>query len=420
MSRAAAPPPAPRTANPARHHGSSGPLIRRPIQQTTPTVRAIHTLLVAALLAAGPAARACPFCIGPSEITLSEQMELNEATILAQVTSVRSEVSDNVLQRRTTFSVQRLLHDRTGQAASLRRLTARTTNERPGEQRIVFASREPGGPWEVFESVLDADQRISEYLQQLPALKKDDAIAQRIGFLARRFEDPQIPIRLDVFKQFSRISATTLLEHRDQLPQEQLRAWLADETGISWEQRQLYAFLLGVAGGPKNAAYLRDQLALYRRRPAPQAAAFFAGYCMADPDAGIELLLKAIDDQDAGELYRTTALLAVPVVHTSLPQAGLAQRITPLLQRMLDRPERQSEAITLIARLDHAPAVELLQRWYLTRHEQISAEARFTLILNAFSPDSAPAIRPLRETLLQHDRRMVQHVLERAGFAASP
>ncbi len=194
------------------------------------------------------------------------------------------------------------------------------------EPRLVFLKRR-GGQYVVTKASKQANRATAEYLAGLGkyATRRD-----RIAAQFARLMDPEPEIADDAYKSIAKLYAAELAAERAVLDPAALRRWLQRDD-LRPERAGLLALLLGLCGGPADAALLAE----LADRPPPRLRAaqdgLLGGLAALDFERGAALALKKLNDaaalpaeRDAGRSALAFALAELPRVD---PAPWLAQAL---------------------------------------------------------------------------------------------
>ncbi|MEZ6068344.1 MAG: hypothetical protein R3B90_22110 [Planctomycetaceae bacterium] len=184
---------------------------------------------MAVLLAAGGAARACPFCEAP-DVTLSQQLHLADVATLVQWVDGKAPNRDEGFAGSTTYEIIKVVHDSSGTLKAGERFDiVRHRAGQPGEMFLMLGSYttviEWGSPIEVTETSFN-------YIVQAPT--REVPTAERLRYFIRFLEYSDNLIAGDAFAEFAGADYKDVASLVDVMPREKLHKWLA---GDIWGDR---------------------------------------------------------------------------------------------------------------------------------------------------------------------------------------
>jgi hypothetical protein len=153
-----------------------------------------------------------------------------------------------------------------------------------------------------------APGRVVEYLKAEVALPEADPV-KRLGFFFGHLDSADTVIAADAFHEFARAPDADILKAAAVLKPETIRKLITDPNTPP-ERLGVFAFLLGICGGPADAAFLAD---LLRPNPLPDrtAASFgglLAGYVLLAPKDGWAFTAAVLGDEKRPYSQRLSAL----------------------------------------------------------------------------------------------------------------
>jgi hypothetical protein len=161
----------------------------------------------------------------------------------------------------------------------------------------------------VLDAYPDPDGKLAEYLAALAKIPGAETSPERIGFLARRLEDPDANVANDAQTMFSQIPDNVVRASAAALPVEKLREWLASEK-IAPGRKGLYGYLLGMCGKDGDAERLRSALAGVGADNRNAVGGLLAGLCLLTGKPA-EVLTPVISDAARPLGTRRAALYVV-------------------------------------------------------------------------------------------------------------
>ncbi|MBY0514103.1 MAG: hypothetical protein K2P78_09360 [Gemmataceae bacterium] len=194
-----------------------------------------------------------------------------------------------------------------------------------------------------------ATPALVEYLKAAAVLDDADP-AKKLGFFFAHLDSADPVIAADAFIEFARASDAEILKARDRFSPAAVRKLIADPNTPT-ERIGVFAFLLGVCGGPADAAYLAG---LLTPTPLPHRTeeafgGLLAGYILLDPKPGWAFAAAVLGDSQRGYAIRLSALGTVRFLQAArgaackaevvaccaalLPQGDLADQAVEDLRR---------------------------------------------------------------------------------------
>jgi hypothetical protein len=187
-----------------------------------------------------------------------------------------------------------------------------------------------------------------DYLEGARALSDKDRIGALLYYF-RFLDHKDAAVAYDAYLEFARSSDQEVGEAARRLAPEQLRA-LVQNPKTPPLQLNLFAFMLGACGGPKDAELLRGMI----ERPTPQTGAaldgLLAGYISLRPKDGWDLAVRILADKHRPFTERLAVSRTLHFVHSWKP-AETRQQVLRGLSVMVEDGE--------VADL----AIEALRQW---------------------------------------------------------
>jgi hypothetical protein len=263
---------------------------------------------LAVLTLAAPPAAACTFCGGElrSRPTLRTQYAAAKAVLHGQLKNPRFDPKTDA--GFTDLHVSAALKDdpaRGGQAVVVLRSYLPVVGNTPPDF-LVFCGV-AGGQLDPTSGV-PATPAVLDYLKGASALDDADP-AGRLGFFFRHLDAADPTVSADAFLEFARAPDADIVKAAKRFDAAKLRKLLADPATPA-ERLGVFAFLLGVSGGPADAAFFAG---LLKADPLPErtAGAFgglLAGYTLLAPKEGWALTAAVLGDAKQPYAVRLSAL----------------------------------------------------------------------------------------------------------------
>ncbi|MCI0703122.1 MAG: hypothetical protein L0241_18750 [Planctomycetia bacterium] len=240
---------------------------------------------VALLLTASPVG-ACTFCDGNvrARPTLRMQYAQSKAVLHGKLKNPRFDPKTD--EGFTDLHISSALKDdpaRGNQNVLVLRQYLPVIGDTPADYLVFCNVAE--GKLDVFGGV-PAPLAVVEYLKAAAKLESADA-PTRLGFFFKHLASPEAIVAADAFVEFARASDTDIVKSAKQFDPAVMRKLIADEK-IPGERLGVFAFLLGVSGGPADAAFLAE---LLKKSPMPERISgsfggLLAGYVLLAPKDG--------------------------------------------------------------------------------------------------------------------------------------
>ncbi|MCE9561421.1 MAG: hypothetical protein K8U57_05145 [Planctomycetes bacterium] len=263
-----------------------------------------------ALIAPAPAI-ACTFCAGElrSKQTLRMHFAAAKAVLHGQLKNPRFDPKTD--DGFTDLHITTALKDdaaRAGQGVITLRSYLPVVGNTPTEY-LVFCGISNGKLDPTFG--VPATAAIVEYLKV--ASKLDDADAPtKLGYFFKQLESPDATVATDAFFELAHASDADIIKASKQFDSVKLRKLLASPETPA-ERLGVFAFLLGVSGGPDDATFLA---ALLKDSPASErnSGAFgglLAGYILLAPKDGWALAAGVLGDAKQSYSVRLSTIVTV-------------------------------------------------------------------------------------------------------------
>jgi hypothetical protein len=156
-----------------------------------------------------------------------------------------------------------------------------------------------------------ATTAIVDYLKAAAKLDDSDPAA-KLGFFFKHLDSTDPTIAADAFVEFARASDVEILKAAKTIDHAKVRKLIADPNTPP-ERIGVFAFLLGVSGGPADAAFLAGML---KENPLPErtSGAFgglLAGYMLLAPKDGWALTARVLADDKESYSVRLSTIATV-------------------------------------------------------------------------------------------------------------
>jgi hypothetical protein len=241
--------------------------------------------LLAITLAASPAA-ACTFCDGNlrTKQTLRMHFAQAKAVLHGQLKNPRFDPKTD--DGFTDLQVSTVLKDdaaRGGQQVIVLRSYLPVVGNTPPDY-LVFCNVANGKLDTTFG--VPASATVVEYLKAAAKLDDADATA-KLAFYFKHLDSTDAIIAADAFFEFARASDADIIKAAKQIDAAKVRKLIADPNTPP-ERLGVFAFLLGVSGGPTDAAFLGRMLSEnpLSERASTAFGGLLAGYILLAPKEG--------------------------------------------------------------------------------------------------------------------------------------
>lgn len=153
-----------------------------------------------------------------------------------------------------------------------------------------------------------ATAAVIDYLKAAAKLDDADPVA-KLGFFFKHIDSADATVAADAFYEFARAPDADIAKAAKQFDAAKLRKLLADANTPA-ERLGVFAFLLGVSGGPSDAAFLAN---LLKENPLSERSAgafggLLAGYVLLAPKDGWAFTQKVLADEKQSYSVRLSAI----------------------------------------------------------------------------------------------------------------
>jgi len=264
-------------------------------------------LVLLALFAALPPARACTFCSGPIRSQPTLRMRYAAAKIVAQGT-LKNPRFDSQDRGYTDFHFGTVLKDdparKNAKSLTLPQYLP-VIGDTPPDYLLfcdaIDGKLEP-------QPGIAARPALVEYIRAAASLDPKEP-AMSLAFFFKHLDSSDAAISADAFLEFARASDADILKAAAAFDPATVRKMIADPETPT-ERLGVYAFLLGSCGRAADAEFLA---AMLKRDPLPErtASAFgglLAGYILISPKEGWPLAAEILADEKRGIALRLSTL----------------------------------------------------------------------------------------------------------------
>lgn len=263
---------------------------------------------LALVLAAVPPAPACTFCGDNVRARPTLRMQYAQAKAVVYGTLANPRVDPKTDEGFTDLRVAGVLKDdpaRGGATAVVLRGYLPVVGDTPAEYLAFCAVR--GGKLDATGGV-PAPPAVVEYVKGAAKLPENDPTA-RLAYFFTSLSSADAVVSADAFVEFARASDADIAKAAKHFSPAALRKLIGDGKTPS-ERLGVFAYLLGVCGGPDDAAFL-GKLLTQSPRPERVSDAFgglLAGYVLLDPKGGWSLTHSVLADPKQSYSVRLSSL----------------------------------------------------------------------------------------------------------------
>ncbi|MDY3551819.1 hypothetical protein R5W24_000899 [Gemmata sp. JC717] len=268
--------------------------------------------LTALVLAVGPApAPACTFCGDNVRAKPTLRMQYAQASAVLHGKLANPRFDPKTDEGFTDLHVGTALKDapaRGNQNVLTLRGYLPVVGDTPSEYLVFCTAKD--GKLEVTAG-LAAPAAVVAYLTGAAKLAENDPTA-RLAYYFPHLSSPDATVAADAFVEFARAADADIARAAKHFSPEALRKLIGDEKTPT-ERLGVFAFLLGVSGGPADAAFLEK---LLKQQPLSARAresfgGLLAGYVLLDPKGGWALAQSVLADTERPYSVRLSSLGAV-------------------------------------------------------------------------------------------------------------
>ncbi|VTT99106.1 Uncharacterized protein OS=Planctomyces limnophilus (strain ATCC 43296 / DSM 3776 / IFAM 1008 / 290) GN=Plim_0645 PE=4 SV=1 [Gemmataceae bacterium] len=155
-----------------------------------------------------------------------------------------------------------------------------------------------------------ATAAVVEYLKTAAKLDDTDAPA-KLGFFFKHLDSADATVAADAFFELARAADADIIRAAKQFEPAKLRKLLANPETPA-ERLGIFAFLLGVSGGPADAAFLAELLkTTATERTSGASGGLLAGYILLAPKDGWALAVAVLGDAKRSYALRLSTIVTV-------------------------------------------------------------------------------------------------------------
>jgi hypothetical protein len=267
--------------------------------------------LAAVLLASAPRADACTFCGENVRTKPTLRMQFAQAKAVVYGTLKNPRFDPKTDEGFTDLHAAQLLKDdpaRGNRNVLVLRAYLPVVGDTPAGY-VAFCAV-AGGKLDVAFGV-PASEALVEYLRGSAKLDAADAPA-RLAYFFKHLASPDAIVSADAFVEFARATDAEIAKSAKHFDPAVLRKLIADEK-TPGERLGVFAYLLGVCGGPGDAAFFAK---LLKQSPLPERVresfgGLLAGYVLLAPKDGWALAAGVLGDEKESFAVRLSCINTV-------------------------------------------------------------------------------------------------------------
>ena len=354
--------------------------------------------LLAALVVAPPAARACPFCSAPS-LTLSEQLAQSDAAVLVQWASGEkpqskddsdpAEVAKRAVTRTlgsTTYEIVDVVRGaddglKKGSKVTLPRYRA----GKPGDLFLLLGTAGTEIEW---SSPMEVTETSFNYMTQAPS--PEASPIERLSYFVKFLEFPDSLIANDAYAEFSNAPYKDIVPVADKIPAKKVRQWLLDpETPPT--RMGLYGLMLGLSGTQEDAKLMEQKIFEPSEEFRLGIDGVMGGYLLLTKEEGLDKIdqEKLLNEKiPFSETY--AAMQALRFMWTYGDRIS-KPRLRQSMRLLLARPELADLVIADLARWEDWSIIDQLMDIYDSKEYSIPSIKRAIVRYMLVAAKSKPA-----------------------------
>lgn len=263
--------------------------------------------ILALIIAASPAP-ACTFCDGSLRTKQTLRIHFIQAKVVVHGQLKNPRFDPKTDDGFTDLHVTTVLKDdpaRGGRPVIVLRTYLPVVANTPRDY-LLFCNVASGGLDPTFG--LPATPAIVDYLKAAARLDDADPVT-KLAFYFKHLDSPDATIAADAFYEFARAADSDILKAARQIDPAKVRKLIAD-ANTPPERLGVFAFLLGVSGGPADAAFLARMLS---ENPLPERSAtafggLLAGLILLSPNEGWSFAMQVLGDAKRPFSVRLSAI----------------------------------------------------------------------------------------------------------------
>lgn len=259
-------------------------------------LRLVIAFLVIAVIASPANTFACPGCSGEVRSRQTLRLHFAQAKVVVHGQLVNPRFDPKTDEGSTDLQITTILKDdpaRKGQGVITLRTYIPVVGNTPTDY-IVFCGVVDGKLDPSFG--LPSSPAVIEYLKGAAKLNDTDPAA-KLGFYFKHLDSTDSIIATDAFVEFARASDVEVVKAVKQLDPVMIRKWITSPT-TPIERLGVYAFLLGVSGGPADGPLLAKMLGEnpLSERSFAAFGGLLAGYILLSPRDGWQFATTTLGD----------------------------------------------------------------------------------------------------------------------------
>lgn len=362
--------------------------------------RAIRTFVVGLLvltlgLVGVGSLPACPFCSAPS-LTLSQQLHQADSAVLIQWVGGERANRDEGKLGNTIYEIVNVVHDSSGTAKKGERIVVdRFREASPGDLFLLFGTKgatvEWGSPIEITETGFN-------YVAQAPS--KESKPVERLAYFTKFLEFPDQMISDDAYGEFANADYKDIKDvaAAKAFDGKKIRGWISNpETNAT--RLGLYGLLLGLAGTPEDAEFLRAKILEPSSTYRLGVDGLISGYLMLAKDNGLAVIEESkLKDKKCSFSETYAAMQAIRFMWQYGDGAIGKERLRAAMRTLLDRPELADLVVTDLGRWSDWSVLDRLMDLYGKENYDIDsikrAIVRFYLVAESSGPKDPKAPVP--------------------------
>jgi len=337
---------------------------------------------------------ACPFCSAPS-LTLSQQLHQADTAVLIQWSGGERANREEGKLGNTIYEIVKVVHDSSGTAKKGDKVVLdRFREASPGDLFLLFGTKaapavEWGSPIEISETGFN-------YVSQAPS--KETKAAERLAYFAKFLEYPDPMISDDAYGEFANADYKDISAIAKTFDSKKIRGWIAD-TNTNPTRLGLYGLLLGLAGKPEDADYLKTKILEPVDGYRLGIDGLISGYLMLAKDQGLTVIEESkLKDKKCSFSETYAAMQAIRFMWTYGDGIIGKERLRAAMRTLLDRPELADLVVTDLGRWSDWSVLDKLMELYGKENYDIPsikrAIVRFYLVAESSKPKDPKAEVP--------------------------
>lgn len=336
------------------------------------------------------AAIACDVC-GPVGLTLSEQMESSQVTVLVQYTGgVKSDPKTGSMGT-TLYKVLNIIRDDTGKISKGTTIAVDRFRKGDAGNMSLMLGTDFDGRIE-WQSTLEVTETSYQYIAQAPPRTAPEA--QRLAYFVKFLEYPDPMISADAYGEFANAPNEAVTQLGDQIPRDKVRQWLTDPA-VQQNRTGLYGLLLGLCGTAEDAEFLKQIILKPTEEFRLGIDGVMIGYLMLAKVDGLRMLTETkLVDTNAPFSETFSAMQALRFMWTSGGNRISQDELRTAMRVLLFRPKIADMVIIDLARWQDWSIMSSLMEMYGNPDFSVNATKRaiirFMLVASKSGAGAAP------------------------------